>query len=88
MSTRTRKFGPERALLDPRERFLHKTFKRSTPLLVRQTCEVLFCYAVRFAARQHAKFFEARVGVRGPAPAGEGAEAHDLQPVKVFGVSA
>jgi len=34
-----------------------------------------------------AKFSSVRVGGRGRAPAGEGAEAHDLQPGEVFGVS-
>ena len=80
MSTRTRKFGPERALLDPREQFLHKLFERSKP--VAGAADVLssllqcgeVCSAERPSARRRAKF--------------EGAEAHDLQPGEVFGVSA
>jgi len=75
VSTRTRKFCPERALL-------------KKPLLVRQTREVLFCSAARSAARKRAEFSSARAGGRGRAPAGEGAEPHDLQPGEVFDVSA
>jgi len=57
-------------------------------LLVRQTCEVLFCSAARSAARRRAEFSLARSGGRGRAPAGEGVEAHDHQPGEALNVSA
>ena len=52
------------------------------------TCEVLFGSAARFVTWRRAKFSSARAGGRERAPAGEGVEAHDLQPGEVFGVSA
>jgi len=52
------------------------------------TCEVLFGSTARSAARRHAEFSSARAGGRGRAPAGEGAEARDLQPGEVFDVLA
>ena len=44
--------------------------------------------AVRSVTRRRAEFSLTRAGGRGRAPVGEGAEAHDLQPGEVHGVSA
>ena len=88
MSTRTHKIGPERALLDPRERLIHMPFERSKP--VADAADVRSSLLQRGEVCSPATFevlFGARRWAR-RAPAGEGAEAHDLQPSEVFGVPA